>query len=82
MEKAEHSLLFIKLIFPLNNREKTNTGKIHLESEINREMHCLSMVCNILDQKTHASPWLFSNLYLLSICWNNKTFFFSSYFGI
>lgn len=36
IEKAEHSLLFIKLIFPLNNREKTNTGEIHLESEINK----------------------------------------------
>lgn len=35
IEKAEHSPLFIKLIFHLNNREKTNTGEIHLEFEIN-----------------------------------------------
>lgn len=56
IEKAEHSPLFIKLIFQLNNREKTNTGEIHLEFEINREMCCVLMVCNLLDQKTCTTP--------------------------
>lgn len=54
-EKVEYSLLFIKFLFPLDNREKINTDEIHLKSELIREMQHFLMVYNTADQNMYTS---------------------------